>query len=322
MKKRKFHFNPQTLSFEPIVENAWRKLRRVLTYLLASAFGGAVFFLVYFTFFSSPREKQLQQERARMEAQYDLLSRQLDEMRAVMADLSARDNNLYRVMLQADSIPSSVRQLATGRAHYYDQILKMTNSELVVNISRQVNQMRRQIYVQSQSYDELAELVRSNQDRLAHTPAIQPVLNHDLTRMASGYGVRVDPVYHTRRMHDGMDFTAPKGTDIYATADGTVTTAEWKGGYGNCVEISHGYGYLTRYGHMSRIMVKPGQKVHRGDIIGLVGSTGKSTGPHVHYEVHLNGKVVNPANYYFQDLSPEQYDQMMQMANNAGQMMD
>lgn len=157
---------------------------------------------------------------------------------------------------------------------------------------------------------------------LANLPAIQPVLNKNLTRMASGYGWRIDPIYHSRRFHAGMDFTAPIGTNIFATGNGVVASAGWKQGYGNCVQISHGYGYVTLYGHMSAIKVRAGQSVKRGDVIGLVGSTGKSTGPHLHYEVHYKGEIMNPQNYYFLDLSPADYDRMVQMSNNAGQMFD
>ena len=157
---------------------------------------------------------------------------------------------------------------------------------------------------------------------LENLPAIQPVLNRNLTRMASGYGWRIDPVYHSRRFHAGMDFTAPVGTNIFVTGNGTVQSAGWEQGYGNCVQVNHGYGYVTLYGHMSAIKARVGQKVKRGDVIGLVGSTGKSTGPHLHYEVHFKGQVMNPQNYYFLDLSPAEYDRMVQMSNNAGQTFD
>ncbi len=185
-----------------------------------------------------------------------------------------------------------------------------------------MSELRKQIYIQSKSYDDLILLSKNKEAMLECLPAIQPVLNKDLTRMASGYGWRIDPVYHSRRFHAGMDFTAPVGTDIYATGNGTVISSGWQQGYGNCVEINHGFGYVTLYGHMSSIKARVGQKVKRGDVIGLVGSTGKSTGPHLHYEVHLRGEIMNPQNYYFLDLSPAEYDRMVQMSNNSGQMFD
>jgi murein DD-endopeptidase MepM/ murein hydrolase activator NlpD len=198
----------------------------------------------------------------------------------------------------------------------------MTNSEIVVGTSKKLNELKKQLYIQSKSYDDLILLAKNKEAMLECIPAIQPILNKDLTRTASGFGWRIDPVYHTRRFHEGMDFTAPIGTDIYATGNGTIQLAGWKQGYGNTVEINHGFGYKTLYGHMHQIKVRIGQKVKRGEVIGTVGSTGKSTGPHLHYEVHFKGQVMNPQNYYFLDLSPEEYDRMVQMSNNAGQMFD
>ena len=225
-------------------------------------------------------------------------------------------------MFSAEPIPLEVRKATAANSAYYEQLLDMTNSEIVVETTKKMNELRKQLYIQSKSYDDLVQLAKNKEMMLECIPAIQPVLNKDLTRMASGYGWRIDPVYHTRRFHEGMDFTAPTGTDIYATGNGTVVSAGWKQGYGNCVEINHGFGYLTLYGHMSAIKSRVGQKVKRGDVIGLVGSTGKSTGPHLHYEVHLRGQVMNPQNYYFMDLSPAEYDRMVQMSNNSGQMFD
>jgi murein DD-endopeptidase MepM/ murein hydrolase activator NlpD len=250
------------------------------------------------------------------------LERQLDEIQDVLTDMQERDDNLYRVILQAEPIPLSVRRAISANTEYYEQLLDMTNSEIVVATTKKVNELRKQLYIQSKSYDDLIVLSKNKETMLEHIPAIQPVLNKDLKRMASGYGWRIDPVYRSRRFHAGMDFTAPTGTDIYATGNGTVQSAGWKQGYGNTVEINHGFGYITLYGHMHKIKVKAGQKVKRGDVIGLVGNTGKSTGPHLHYEVHFKGEVMNPANYYFLDLSPEEYDRMVQMSNNSGMMMD
>jgi murein DD-endopeptidase MepM/ murein hydrolase activator NlpD len=251
-----------------------------------------------------------------------VVKRQLEEVQFVMSDLQQRDDNLYRVIFQADPIPLSVRRGSSANTEYYDQLLDMTNSEIVVSTTKKLNELKKEIYIQSKSYDELVMLSKNKETMLASLPAIQPISNKDLTRMASGFGWRIDPVYHTRRFHAGMDFTAPIGTDIYATANGTISAAGWQQGYGNCVQINHGYGYLTLYGHMSAIKVRVGQSVKRGEVIGLVGSTGKSTGPHCHYEVHYKGEIMNPQNYYFLDLSPADYDRMVQMSNNAGQTLD
>jgi len=200
--------------------------------------------------------------------------------------------------------------------------MDMTNSEVVISTTKKLNELKKEMYIQSKSFDDLVVLAKNKDAMLLCLPAIQPVMNKNLKYMASGYGWRIDPVYHTRRFHAGMDFTAPTGTKIYATANGSVMTSGWKQGYGNCVELNHGFGYVTLYGHMSAIKVRSGQYVKRGDVIGLVGSTGKSTGPHLHYEVHLRGEIMNPANYYYMDLSPAEYDRMIQMSNNSGQMFD
>ncbi|MDP4240162.1 MAG: M23 family metallopeptidase [Bacteroidota bacterium] len=322
MAKKKFHFNPETLSYEQIEHTIAYKLKRFLIHALSGVFSGAIFFFIFVSTVQSPQEKQLGQDKSHMEAQYRVLERQLEEVQLVMSDLEQRDDNMYRVVFQADPIPLSVRRGSSANTEYYAQLLDMTNSEIVVSTTKKLNELKKELYIQSKSYDDLVLLAKNKETMLQNLPAIQPVLNKNLTRMASGFGWRIDPIYHTRRFHAGMDFTAPIGTDIFATANGTIQSAGWKQGYGNCVEINHGFGYLTLYGHMSAIKVRVGQKVKRGDVIGLVGSTGKSTGPHCHYEVHYKGEVMNPQNYYYLDLSPADYDRMVQMSNNAGQMFD
>ncbi len=322
MAKKKFHFNSETLSYEQIEHTITHWLKQFLIHALSGMSLGAVFFFIFVTFVDSPEEKQLGQEKSHMQAQYKVLQRQFGEMQEVVSDLQERDDNLYRVIFQADPIPFSVRRAAATNNDYYEQLLDMTNSEVVVSTTQKLNELKEELYIQSKSYDELVSLAKNKENMLQNLPAIQPVLNKDLKQMASGYGWRIDPVYHTRRFHAGMDFAAPTGADIYATGNGQVISAGWQQGYGNCVQINHGYGYVTLYGHMSAFKVRAGQKVKRGDVIGLVGSTGKSTGPHLHYEVHYKGEIMNPQNYYFLDLSPADYDRMVQMSNNSGQMLD
>lgn len=240
----------------------------------------------------------------------------------MLADLQQRDDNLYRVVFQADPIPFSIRRAGYGGVDRYEKLKEMTNSELVVSTTKKLDELGRQIYIQSKSFDEIIKLAQNKEEMLACIPAIQPVLNKNLKHMASGYGMRIDPIYRVPKFHAGMDFTAPIGTKIFATGNGTVTYASWKQGYGNCVIINHGYGYETLYAHMSAIKVRVGQKVKRKDVIGLIGNTGKSTGPHLHYEVHVKGKPVNPINYYYLDLSPSDYDKMLQMTENSAQVFD
>lgn len=322
MAKKKFHFNPETLSYEQIEHTITHWLKQFLIHGLSGLSLGAVFFFVFVSTIQSPEEKQLSEEKRNMQAQYKVLERQFDEVQSIITDLQQRDDNLYRVVFQADPIPLSVRKGTSANTEFFEQLLDMTNSEIVVSTTKQLNELKKQLYIQSKSYDDLVVLAKNKENMLANLPAIQPVLNKDLTRMASGYGWRIDPIYHSRRFHQGMDFTAPTGTDIFATGNGTIQSAGWQQGYGNCVQVNHGYGYLTLYGHMNAIKVRVGQSVKRGDVIGLVGSTGKSTGPHLHYEVHFKGTVMNPQNYYFLDLSPADYDKMVQMSNNSGQMFD
>jgi murein DD-endopeptidase MepM/ murein hydrolase activator NlpD len=322
MAKKKFHFNPETLSYEQIEHTIAHFLKQLMIHALSGVSLGAFFFFIFVSTIQSPEEKQLSEEKRNMQAQYKVLDRQFEEVQNVLTDLQQRDDNLYRIVFQADPIPLSVRKGSSTNTEYYEQLLEMTNSEIVVSTTKKINVLKKELYIQSKSYDEVVQMAKNKESMLEHLPAIQPVLNKDLTRVASGYGWRFDPIYHTRRFHEGMDFTAPIGADIFATANGTVQNAGWQQGYGNCVQINHGYGYLTLYGHMSSIKVRAGQTVKRGEVIGLIGSTGKSTGPHLHYEVHYKGQIMNPQNYYFLDLSPAEYDRMVQMSNNAGQMFD
>jgi murein DD-endopeptidase MepM/ murein hydrolase activator NlpD len=291
-------------------------------YLFGGIGLGVLFFYILTYFYPSPREATLLQYNKNLTAEMEVISKQVDQMQLVLADLAQRDDNLYRAILGAEPIPVSVRLGATQQISYYDSLARMTNTQLAADLQRKVDILEKELYVQARSYEEIMDLAKNNEVRMDNIPAIQPVLNKDLKRMASGYGWRVDPVYHIRRFHEGMDFSAPIGTDIYATGNGIVTYSGWKQGYGETVEIDHGFNYGTRYAHCSKRLVKVGQKVSRGEVIALVGNTGKSTGPHLHYEVHYQGKPIDPRNFYFYDLSPEEYDQMVQMSSNMGNMMD
>ena len=320
--KKKFYFNPETTNYEEIQLTFSYRLRRILYHLLSGITLGVAFFFLFVSIVKSPKEKEIAMERSRIEGQYKVLQGQMNEIQGVLYDLQQRDNNLYRVIYQAEPIPLDARRSGTSNVEYYDRLMKMTNSQIVVETTRKLNQLKKQLYVQSKSYDEIAELVQSKEEMMKSIPAIQPVLNKDLTRVASGWGYRVDPVYHTSRFHQGMDFTAPVGTDVYATGNGRVVSAGWEQGYGNSIKIDHGFGYETFYAHLSAMNVKVGATVTRGEVIGLVGNTGKSTGPHLHYEVHQKGQPVNPQNFYFLDLTPEEYDRMIQLSENAGQTLD
>ena len=322
MAKKKYKINPETLAMEQVEHGFRYWVRQTGIYILAGIVIGILFLYFFLTFFPSPREKQLLREKASLESQLEVLNNQVDQMQVVMTDLQQRDDNLYRVLFGAEPIPLSVRQGAQRKIDYYEQLAQMTNSELAADLSLKVDLLEKEMYVQAKSYDEVAQMAKEQETRMENIPAIQPVMNKDLKRVASGYGMRIDPVYHVRKFHQGMDFTAPTGTEVFATGNAKVDFAGWKQGYGNTVILDHGYGYKTLYAHLYKILVRKGQKVRRSDIIALVGNTGKSTGPHLHYEVRLNNKPVDPRNYYFYDLSPEEYDQMIQLSNNFGQMLD
>lgn len=320
-KKAKFHFNPETLSFERVETSARNILKKIFIHLFSSAFIGFIFFIGFSFFIDSPEEKQLKKDLKTMKIQYKLLDKKIDQLSKVSKDLQQRDNNLYRVIFQAEPLPD-YNSWNYQNDKLINELSDKSSLKILKETSQKVDALSKQIYSQIESYDEIVELLKTNETKLKNIPAIQPILNKDLTRIASGFGYRIDPIYHTRKMHTGMDFTAPIGTDIYATGNGTVTFAGWKQGYGNTIIIDHGFGYETLYAHLKNIKVKERQKINRTDIIGTVGNTGKSTGPHLHYEVFFKGQHVDPLNYYFLDLSPEEYDKMIQLAHNAGQVLD
>lgn len=321
-RKTYYLYNPNTLSYERVYPSNKDRFFTVLRHLSTGiAFGIATFFVMMYII-DSPMESQLRKENRLLQTQYEVLSLRLNNVLEVLDDIQQRDENLYRAIFQAESIPESVRKSGFGGSNRYDHLMELSNSELVVSTTQKMDILRKQLYIQSNSLDELIKLGKNQEERSKCIPAIQPISNKDLRRTASGYGVRIDPIYRTPRFHSGMDFSAKVGTDIYATGNGTVTFAGWKQGYGNCLMIDHGYGYQTVYGHMSKYRARIGQKVTRGEVIGEVGNTGKSTGPHLHYEVIVRGRHDNPSKYYYMDLTPEEYDRMIQIAENHGQVMD
>ena len=287
---------------------------------LAALLIAAVFVILFNYIIATPNEKNLREENKRLKSQYGVMSSRLEDMLEVMDKMEARDDNFYRVMLQLDPV-SDAQRLAGLDHSSYMQLSKLSDSRLVEQLSNRMNLLEKKIYSQLQSFDQLNEALSYQQDRLSHIPSVLPINIADYT-MSSGYGYRVDPIYGSSKFHEGLDFAASKGTDVFATGDGKVVVAGREAGYGNCVDIEHGYNYLTRYAHLSEILVKPGEEVKRGQLIGKVGSTGKSTGPHLHYEVRYKDVPQNPVNYYFMDLTPEEYYEMIQIAENAGHVMD
>ena len=323
MAKIKYHFNTSTLKYERVIVSWKKRLLRVFGWLATAVVFGALIMLIAYNVFDSPKEKRLKRQLEESTLQLELLKQRADQVEAVLGDLQERDNTIYRVIFEAEPIPQSVREAGFGGAERYRNLRSDYNGELLVDVTKRIDKLSKQLYVQSKSFDEVWDLVKNKNNMLASIPAIQPVANKDLTRVASGYGMRIHPIYKTEKMHTGMDFTSPVGTEIHATGNGVVNKVEYDGrGYGNNVIISHGFGYQTLYGHMSKILVRPGQKVSRGDLIGYVGNTGTSTGPHLHYEVLKGGKPVNPVNYYYNDLTPEEYQTMLEISSKAGQSFD
>ena len=322
MRKVYYIYNPKTRTYDRVYPTFRQRALNVLKRLFVGMGFGAGSFILLIWIFGSPSEKELRIENSRLLAQYNVLSRRLDDALEVMQGIQQRDDNLYRVVFQADPVVDAVRKAGYGGTNRYEELMDMANSDLVVNTTQKMDMLNRQLYIQSKSFDEVVELLKDHDEMLRCIPAIQPVANKNLKYTASGYGMRIDPIYKTTKFHAGMDFSANIGTPVYATGDGVVKKAGWQSGYGKIIIINHGFGYETWYAHLNDYDVRVGQKVVRGEVIGEVGNTGKSTGPHLHYEVHVKGKVVNPVNYYFMDLSAEEYDKMIELAANHGKVFD
>jgi murein DD-endopeptidase MepM/ murein hydrolase activator NlpD len=323
MKKIKYFYNTHTLRYEKLITPLRVKLLRLFGFIAAALVTSAIISYFAFRFVGSPTEKLVRAQNERLKDRFQQLDDQVKAMQQQMAELEKRDNNVYRSIFEAKPIPDSARAQALEKQQEIAKVEGMEYTQLINSIYGSINNLRARVAVQKKSYDELAGLMNNKEKLLASTPAIQPVSNKDLSRIASGFGYRIDPIYKTVKYHAGLDFTAPQGTPIYATADGVVSMAGFSdGGYGNHVIIDHGYGYETLYGHMVRVKARAGQHVKRGEIIGYVGSTGKSTGPHCHYEVHKNGQKLDPVYFFYNDLGPQQYDELLKRAAASNQSFD
>ncbi|MBT3385858.1 MAG: M23 family metallopeptidase [Prolixibacteraceae bacterium] len=326
MPKRKYKFNQDNLSYERVGISLKERFTKILAYFLSSLALSIIIVVVFINTYETPKTKALKRENQRLLSQYELIAKDLDKVGNVLAELQQRDDNIYRVIFESDPIPSSVRMGGFGGSNKYSHLESLDNAALVIETARKLDIVAKEAYIQSKSYDEVMKMALNKENMLASIPAIMPISNKDLKRTASGWGVRLHPIYKVRKMHYGMDFTSPIGTPIYATGDGKVV--EVKGskrsrvGFGLVIKIDHGFGYETVYGHLNAFNVKQRQKVKRGDIIGYVGNSGGSTAPHLHYEVHKNGNPVNPSYYYYKDLSPQEYDKMIAISSNIGQTLD
>lgn len=322
MAKVKYQFNTKSLTIEKVRMSLKDRLLKVLSVMTAGLVFSAVVIFIAYNFFNSPKEKMQQREIEQYKLQFEILNDRLDQMARVLEDLEDRDDNIYRVIFEAEPIPSPTRQAGYGGVDRYARLQGFKNSDIITETTKKLDNIANRIYVQSKSFDEVFKLAKNKEKMLACMPAIQPVNNKDLKRIASGFGWRSHPILKRRIFHYGIDFTAPRGTNIYATGDGVVVEAKRaRGGYGNCIVIDHGYGYETLYAHLYKFNVRRGEKVKRGQIIGTVGNTGLSVGSHLHYEVHKNGKKVNPVYYFYNDLTPEEYDKVIELASKDNQVL-
>lgn len=323
MKKVKYYYNTNTLRYEKVETPLRVKLLRVFGFLATSLVTAAAIAYFAFQFIGSPKERLLELQNKEMREDYYELVEQVKSIRQQMVELETRDRDIYRAIFEATPLPDSARANEIATKIEIAKVEKLSNRELIGSVSATVENLVSRIKTQQSSYEEVKQLVRDKEKLLAHTPAIQPVSNKNLNRIASGFGYRIDPIYKTTKLHAGLDFTAPQGTPIYATANGRVEVAGNKGdGYGKHVIINHGYGYKTLYGHMVRVKAQVGQTVKRGEVIGWVGNTGKSTGPHCHYEVIKNGSPIDPIYFFYNDLTPEQFDRILKQAASSNQSLD
>ncbi len=323
MANIKYKFNPESLRYDKIRLGFKAMFLRSLAYFIGSLFIALIYGFIFTVFVDSPKEKALKREIEQMTIQYNLIHREMGNLEKVLGQLQETDDNLYRTIFEAEPIPSTLREGGTGGINRYKELEGFDNSRVVIETTKRLDKIRKQIYLQSKSFDELKDLAVRKEDMLRSIPAILPISNKDLTRTASGFGFRVHPIYKIIKFHSGMDFTAPTGTDVYSTGSGVVSDVlKSQRGLGNHIIIDHGFGYSSIYAHLDGFNVRQGQKVKRGDVIGYVGNTGTSVAPHLHYEIKLNGVNIDPVNFYFNDLTPAMYEKIIEIASKTGQSFD
>ena len=323
MKKIKYFYNTNTLRFEKIETPFRVRMLKVFGFVAASLVTAFICVNLIYHYFPSANEKKLMDQNKSLKDDYTVLQDKVMQLQQQMDELENRDNTVYRAIFESTPIPDSVRVKTMEKSKEVKLVQGLSENQLIAGIKDQLNKLALRSAFMDKSYNEITGMVKNKEKLLLAIPAIQPVSNKDLTRVASGFGYRIDPVYKVRKFHAGLDFTAPQGTPIYATADGKIKMAGFdNSGFGNHVIINHGYGYETLYGHMVRVKARSGNTIKRGEVIGYVGSTGKSTGPHCHYEVHRNGQAVDPIYYFYNDVDPAQFDRLQKLAASANQSFD
>ncbi len=323
MRKNKYYFDHSRLTYQPYKPNFGERLLQFSGILSLAILLSIFIIALLLSYYDSPEERRLKQEVKNYETKFEMMNERMDRLKKVVDNLEKRDKKIYRVIFEAEPLPENVRNAGYGGVEYYKDLKGLSNSEVIKKTNKKFNKLSKKLYVLTKSYEDITKLASEKKEMLASIPSIQPIPNDDLERVASGFGHRIHPIYKTTRFHDGIDFTAPHGTPIYATGKGKVVTKEYsKSGYGNQLVIDHGYGYKTEYAHLQSFEIKKGQNVERGELIGTVGSSGLSTGPHLHYEVRKDGNAINPINFFHNDLNPKQYEKMVKLANRSNQSLD
>lgn len=327
MARIKYYYDTETCRYERVKTSNVDIVINALGLLFVCMVFGAVFALLYTVYFPSERELSLMKENQELVEHYDRLNKEVLETQAMLAYLQERDDDIYRVIFEQDPIPSQIRDMGIGGINRYSDLLELdlNQEELIIKTRQKIDKLKRKMYVQTKSYDDLATLAKEKNEMLASIPAIQPISNQDLKRFASGFGMRIHPIYKVMKMHTGVDFSAPTGTPVFSTGNGKIVKIERSNsnrGYGNSILVDHGHNYITRYAHLSKIDVRVGQKVKRGQVIGEVGNTGGSVAPHLHYEIEYKDKKVNPVNFFYSDLSPSEYEEIIRQASLENQSFD
>ena len=323
MSKHTYKFNTDSLNFVKETVPLKRVLWRGFGFFLLSIFISTAYFFIYSLFFDTPAERIIKREQQEMLMNFELLNKKSEIIEKTLSDIQLRDDNIYRTVFEADPIPQSIRQAGIGGVDRYVHLEELPNAEFLKGTAKKLDKLAKQLYVQSISFDEVIELALTKEEMAASIPAIQPLSNKDLTRVASLFGMRMHPIYRYARMHNGIDFTAPTGTEIYATGNGVISrTSTTSRGYGKLIVVDHGFSFQTYYAHLSKILVTPGQEVKRGEVIGLVGNTGTSVAPHLHYEVRKNNQPIDPINFYVNNLTDEEYSKILELAHQDGLSLD
>lgn len=322
MARIKYYYDTESCKYERVKVSSWDVVLNLLGFFSLALMLSFGIFYIYTTNFKSPYESRLEKENEELMFYYDLLQQEMTDVSKMLSSLQERDDNVYRAIYEAEPIPSSIRNAGVGGSNRYKGLLEngIEREGMLLDTYQKIDKLKKQMYIQTKSYDELMVMAENKELFFAALPAIQPVSNKELKRLSSGFGMRIHPILKVRKMHPGVDFSAPKGTPVYATGDGVIKKVRSSfGGYGKQIEVDHGYGYITKYAHLSAFNVKKGQKVKRGECIGYVGSSGRSTAPHLHYEVHKEKKKINPVHFFSRDLTPSEYEEILRLASIENQ---